>query len=149
MRLTSKGIPNHISKSLCKKAIKFYAKYLLSVRLYETISIHVEFIKYEKHEYAYCNPEDEYNRTFLISINKNLSKEDTLRSIAHEMVHVKQYVKRELKHYTRGDKVKFLDEFFIESKTNYWIRPWEKEARALEEILYEEFVRSEEYDVSI
>lgn len=144
MRLTTRGIPKYIDKKICKRAIKFYAEQLLSQRLKESLEIHVEFIELTENEYAYCNAEDETHKYFLISVNKKLSAEETLLALAHEMGHVKQYAKFELKDYVYGGKIKFQNRIFEKAKVGYWRSPWEKDARKIERKLYRAFLRSEE-----
>lgn len=144
MRLTTRGIPKHIDKKICKRAVKFYADKLFSKRLKESLDIHVAFVELSDVEYGYCNPEDDTYRNFLIEINKNLPYEEILISIAHEMGHVKQYAKRELKDYVYGDKIKFQNEIFELAKVGYWRSPWEKDARDIERKLYRAFIKSEE-----
>ena len=144
MRLTSRGIPKKIDKKICKRAVKFYGKQLLSTRLYESLEIHLEFIDMEDNEYGFCNAEDETNKSFLISINKNLTPEQTLMVLAHEMGHVKQYAKHELKDYVYGERIKFQDRIFEKASVSYWQSPWEKDARKIERKLYRAFLKSEE-----
>jgi hypothetical protein len=144
MRLTSKGIPERIDKKICKRAIKFYAQQLLSKRIYDSLEIHVEFIELSENEYAYCNAEDESNRIFLISVNKCLTAQQTLIALAHEMGHVKQYAKHELKDYVYGERIKFQDTIFEKASVGYWQSPWEKDARKIERKLYKSFLKSEE-----
>lgn len=144
MRLTSRGIPKKIDKKICKRAVKFYGKQLLSNRLYESLEIHLEFVELEDNEFGYCNVEDEFNKSFLISINKDLSAEHTLLVLAHEMGHVKQYAKRELKDYVYGEKIKFQNRIFEKASVSYWQSPWEKDARNIERKLYRAFLKSEE-----
>lgn len=144
MKLTSKGIPKNINKQICKKAIIFYAQKLLSKRLKESLQIHIEFIELSENEFGYCNVEDDKNKSFLISINKDLTYEKTLIYIAHEMIHVKQYAKNELKDYVYNDKIRFRKEIFDKNRISYWQSPWEKEARKNEKKLYMSFIKNKE-----
>lgn len=144
MRLTSRGIPKRIDKKICKRAVKFYGKQLFSNRLYESLEIHLEFIEMDDNEYGLCNAEDETNKSFLISINKNLTAEQTLMVLAHEMGHVKQYAKHELKDYVYGERTKFQNRIFEKASVSYWQSPWEKDARKIERKLYRAFLKSEE-----
>ena len=144
MKLTSKGIPKNINKQICKKAIIFYAQKLLSKRLKESLQIHIEFIELSENEFGYCNVEDDKNKSFLISINKDLTYEKTLIYIAHEMIHVKQYAKNELKDYVYNDKIRFRKEIFDKNRISYWQSPWEKEARKNEKKLYMSFIENKE-----
>ena len=62
-----------------------------------------------------------------------------LISLAHEMVHVKQYARGELKDYLRDDVVRWKRKIFRLSEVEYWTSPWEVEAYEKDKILYEAF----------
>ena len=110
----------------------------------ESLQIHIEFIELSENEFGYCNVEDDKNKSFLISINKDLTYEKTLIYIAHEMIHVKQYAKNELKDYVYNDKIRFRKEIFDKNRISYWQSPWEKEARKNEKKLYMSFIKNKE-----
>lgn len=77
------------------------------------------------------------HRDFTLNINPNYSLEEMEKTVFHEMVHVKQYVRGELKevfaplhrHYWKGEEVR-------SSEWNYMDLPWEKEAYDMEEVLW-------------
>ena len=56
-----------------------------------------------------------------------------MRTLAHEMVHAKQYIFGELDGYSDSWKGSDVNYYSYEDS------PWEKEAYKLEEILYEKF----------
>lgn len=67
-------------------------------------------------------------RDYLIEIDKKLSLgENFLTTIFHEMVHVKQYVRKEL----------FSDCNFYKTREEYLSLPWEIEAYEMQEVLLE------------
>ena len=71
------------------------------------------------------------NRAFIIDV---CLYGNWLSTLAHEMVHVKQFVNNELDAtLTRWKSNKYCD------KINYWDQPWEKEARRLQHKLVQEF----------
>lgn len=78
--------------------------------------------------YGYCCQTDN-NRTFELELRKGLGLYDLIATVCHEMVHVKQYYRKELtedriwKKRKIGSDIKYLDQ------------PWEKEAFKLEEKL--------------
>lgn len=78
-------------------------------------------------------------RNFTIDIDKTLSKTDMIRTIIHEMVHVKQYARKELRNFglTSSWKGKQYDTLFLPIQD----RPWEQEAYALENSLYMEYMK--------
>ena len=55
-------------------------------------------------------------------------------TVAHEMVHVKQWAKGEMKELVSQNKTKFKGELF--GDTEYWFRPWEIEAHGIEKGLF-------------
>ena len=62
---------------------------------------------------------------------------DSISSLAHEMVHVKQYLKHDLVQsgnviFWRGEPSELEDD---PNKDAYWLSPWEMEARALSDWL--------------
>ena len=91
-----------------------------------TLNIDVEFENIGE-TFGYCE-EGDTNRDFTLIINKNLSIDDLVTTIAHEMVHVKQYARNELTHI--NGKHMWKSRLYNE---DYYNSPWEKEAYALEE----------------
>ena len=76
---------------------------------------------------GYCCETDD-NRTFEIEVDKSQSLRPLLETVAHEMVHVKQYAKRELS----PDKHVWLGKTYDPEKVDYWDQPWEIEAHGRE-----------------
>lgn len=76
---------------------------------------------------GYCLEEDN-NRTFELEIDKTQSLRGLLETVAHEMVHVKQYAKRELS----PDKHEWMGKTYNPDEVNYWDLPWEIEAHGRE-----------------
>ena len=95
----------------------------------KTLEITIEFEKLDG-EYGLCL-EGVNNRTFTITIEKSLSLHEVISTIAHEMVHVKQYARNELTHVDG----KHMWKSRLYKKFNYWTCPWEKEAFAMEDEL--------------
>jgi len=71
------------------------------------------------------------NREFKMEICANQTEEDFIRSICHEMVHIKQYIRDE-----------FIDEVMdYQTVAEYFNQPSEKEAYSMEEELYKEWLQ--------
>lgn len=144
MYLTSVGKPKRVNIKLCKDAVKFFGMHLLGDNLYHKVAINIKFDSSlsKKQEYAYCDWEDQnYKaREFTITIDPNLGKRNMLLALAHEMVHVKQYAKGELKDYVRMNKTKWRDEIIESDELDYWDQPWEIEAHGRERGLYFRFL---------
>lgn len=72
-------------------------------------------------------------RAFLIHIDNEQSLREQLRTLAHEMVHVRQYAKNELYDYQSDfAKTRFRNKIYDCLKVKYKDQPWEKEAYNLQ-----------------
>ena len=69
------------------------------------------------------------NRVYEIEVDKRLRGDDFITTIFHEMVHVKQYVHKEL----------FSEVNFDSNREEYLKLPWEIEAYKLQEVLLEKW----------
>jgi len=151
MRIKTIGRPSHVSVNMIKKAAYFYGKYLIGGgKLFNNIRLTIRFEKLENDEgdYAYCDWTDDNNncREFLIGIDRVLSKKETLLALAHEMVHLKQYAKGEMKDIWRPVRmVKWQGEKYLHEKMDYWECPWEIEAYGREKGLYFKFLTYIQY----
>lgn len=72
---------------------------------------------------------DTDNRVYQIEVDKKLRGDDFITTIFHEMVHVKQYVRKEL----------FSEINFYSNREEYLKLPWEIEAYKLQEVLLEKW----------
>jgi hypothetical protein len=73
---------------------------------------------------------------FMIVLSKNMidSDESLAKTIFHEMTHIKQYMQDGFK--IGAKKVSWQGKkFSVKSEKDYWLSPWEMEARAMEEAL--------------
>lgn len=77
----------------------------------------------------------------VIKPRKNLK--DVGLTLAHEMVHVKQYATGELRDYVKSTSLnRWQGKIIDDSKISYWDRPWEIEAFGREFGLYARFKES-------
>jgi hypothetical protein len=67
------------------------------------------------------------NREFELEIDRKLPLRKLLETVAHEMVHVKQYARREL-----GPGPRWCGKTYSPEKVSYWDLPWEIEAHGRE-----------------
>ena len=80
---------------------------------------------------GYCLETDN-NRTFEIELDKTQSMRNLLETLAHEMVHVKQYARGEL-----NPKIDcWMGKTYNPKKVSYWDLPWEIEAHGRETGLF-------------
>jgi len=81
--------------------------------------------------------------TFEMDIESSMTLRKKLLSVAHEMVHVKQFTRGELKHADTLTAKRWLGKTYNES--NYWDCPWEIEAYGRELGLFTMWV--EKFDI--
>ena len=89
----------------------------------QTLDIEVKLKDLKGDAYGYCLSED--TRRFELEIDKKQSLRKLLMTVAHEMVHVKQYARKELTEGTWQGKL-------INPKQDYWDRGYEIEAHGRE-----------------
>ena len=84
---------------------------------------------------GWCMEEDD--REFIVQVERNQSLRDLVTTVVHELVHVKQYVKREMVDYydrkTQSRKIRWKTSVYGYG-TSYARQPWEKEAFKLQEV---------------
>jgi hypothetical protein len=91
----------------------------------KTLEISISFENIDA--YGYCMEEDT-NREFTVTIRKGLSIQELIGTVVHEMIHVKQYARKELRNVNGRTMWKTKDY----SNVAYMDAPWEKEAYKLE-----------------
>jgi len=133
------------NKKILKSATEFYADKLISKRMQKNISVLLEhdndLVKDNMGGFCEWIEENIRPRNFLISLNCKQPMDELLISLAHEMVHVKQFVSEELKHRIRNRTLLWNNVVIDPDQYLYADLPWEVEAYHKEEILYEQYRR--------
>lgn len=89
--------------------------------------------------HGYCVQED--YRDYLIELRNGLRGEPLIRTVIHELVHVKQYVTGRLEQEHIDDRgPKMYWNTIDMSHVEYDDQPWEQEAEQLENELFERFL---------
>lgn len=118
---------NKFQKEIARKVVDFCIKELLP--RFRTLEITVNIKKLKGDAVGYCMMEDT-NREFEIEVSKELTLKELVTTLAHEMIHVKQYARNEMDEFGgRWKKAK------VKEGTNYFDLPWEKEAYRLQDKL--------------
>jgi hypothetical protein len=91
-----------------------------------------------------CLEVDHGEGFYMIRVSSGLDPEQFTRTMLHEMVHVKQFARRELKFNARLDveKGSFMHRWKMDlfsEDTSYWKCPWEKEAHHFEDTMFRSF----------
>jgi hypothetical protein len=139
MQLAVTCLPQKISRKYIREAADFFAHKLMSSRLVDALTVHITFdtrdLESGEDGYVVFDGDDPQRppRSFMIVIRPSLPKKTIMQSLAHEMVHVKQYAKGELKYLPRLHKLRYynlvVDEDYEDSTDDaYWDSPWEIEA---------------------
>ena len=119
---------------------------LISPRMQESIEIDIEIksfvndgdvVGYTTWTYDNIRP-----REFTIEVDKTLDNDELIETVIHEMVHVKQFAKEELKERFRPYHREMWFGEEIDTNNKYKSLPWEVEAYKLQELLYNEYIRS-------
>ena len=116
-------------------ATKFFAEELLSHKMLPHITVHL-IMKSSMKDLGSCGVSfynDWYKpREFEIELRKYRSMRSTLITLAHEMVHLKQFAKGEL----NANQNRWCKVPFDIHRSTYLEYPWEVEANRKERILY-------------
>lgn len=125
-----------------RKATMFFGQSLMSKRMLDLISITIRFddsiTDYGGASVSGMNDAGK-PRQFTIELHPGIGAPDILETLAHEMVHVRQYAQGHLGdglERWKGCRTKV-------EEMDYYARPWEAEAMALEEGLLFKFKMAE------
>ena len=113
------------------QATQLFGKNLMTERLCRNLTIDI-IIRSNMREHGICTP-IEFNKSnkprgFEIELRKKKSLKSMISTLAHEMVHVKQYAVGEMNEYDnvwQGKKINIR-------KMDYFSLPWEQEAYSRE-----------------
>ena len=147
MIIEVKGYRSHnkgLYQALGNAAI-YYGEILLGKRMVNNIYLDIKLtkdLKKKEQAYGFCHIIDDSlsrPREFNIELDASMRHpfSQILTWLAHEMVHLKQFVRGELFDYESG-RVQWKSRAYSE-KIHYDDHPWEKEAYRLESELYEMF----------
>lgn len=145
MKVYITGKAEKITNREIREAVFFYLRQLLGESMSKKITLDVVIEKdllktYEM--YASISPLEAEPRPkhYEMEIDGKLSKKQFLVSLAHEMIHLKQFAKDQMKDLESKQMTRWMGEYYNEEQIDYWARPWEKEAHEMESLLYESFV---------
>ena len=96
----------------------------------KTLNIEVKLTRIKGDAEGYCLRESD--RDFEIEVDSRLPLRKMMETVAHEMVHVKQYARREMNDWQYKEVYYKWKGRYIPDSTNYWDLPWEIEANGRE-----------------
>ena len=133
MLLHVKG-SNKAFRKLVEHATWFYTEKLMGKRLMESLEITIKLNRTlgKNHDMeGSCIWEDGIRRPkeFTIELDSTMNIRNILITLAHELVHVKQWAKDEMYEYVNSpNMVRFKGEKMHTDNMDYWDYPWEIDA---------------------
>lgn len=146
--ISVRGLKNGSIRKMFELAMMEYAKYLKCDRLH--LDIVLKFITDTKGFDGECEIAEDVPspRSFIIYIDKDLNLGQQLETLAHEMVHVRQYARNEMFDVSStATRWKKRDVNII--KTDYKNHPWEKEANALMKKMTKRFLSNNQFKIKV
>lgn len=143
MKLSILNCPDKDFKFYVKDSVLFYAEQLIpSKRLRNNMYLTVKFND-KLNVWGFASIE-EYNasnkpREFLIEMHPWIGAKNIIKTLAHEMVHIKQFVNGE----TNETLSKWKGTPIDSDNLDYYLHPWEMEAYSLEPGLFTKYVVKE------
>jgi len=134
LRITGPMADKALRKEL-REACRFFSESLINSKLRKNIQVDVRLVPNlmkEEKAYGWCNwvENNLKPRIFEIEADAGLSRVRLIRTLAHEMVHVKQFALGELKDYIHKDT--HWCGRRVDPRTPYRKKPWEEEAFRLQ-----------------
>lgn len=119
-------------------ACYFFAGQLLHKRTLDVLDIMIEFEEFERNTAGFCMWQEAQD--YVITIDPRMSKFKMLETLAHEMIHVKQYAKKELVEKPDGTTL-WKKTRYDRKDVDYMNFPWEIEAYAKERELLKSYLK--------
>jgi hypothetical protein len=140
MKIEIRGKPDKVGLDEIRAAAEWYAVRLMGSRLAQNINVRILFkdnLRHDRCIWAECDCRDQGSkpRNFTIRIDANSARNSTLITLAHEMVHVKQFARKELVELKSNTLFRWYGELYGE-EVHYYEQPWEIEAHGREYGLY-------------
>ena len=140
--LNNHGHPDERFNEYVQRASQFYAEQLFTKQLLRHLVITLKFNKHLD-AFGYSSIEKRNTkgaaREFLIELHPYISGVEILKTLAHEFVHIKQYVEGDLNDSQTEWKSEAIDSVAVD----YYSLPWEIEAFGLEVGLFTNFAKKE------
>ena len=124
---------NKATRKLVTAATWFYAEKLMGKRLINNLKLNIKlkrgmFKKDNTEGTAIWEDESYRPKEFTIELDCGVKIRNLLITLAHEMVHVKQWAKGEMYEYALTGKVRFMKPKYDMNALDDWDYPWEVEA---------------------
>ena len=121
---------NKTQREICEKVVHYMIGQLMP-RM-RTLDIEVQLKNLTGDAVGFCMME-ENNRQFTIEADRKMGIKDLVTTICHEMIHVKQYARKEMDDWSGVGLARWKGRTFNAANTNYYNLPWENEAYRLQD----------------
>ena len=121
---------NKTQREICEKVVHYMIGKLMP-RM-RTLDIEVQLKNLTGDAVGFCMME-ENNRMFTIEADRKLGIKDLVTTICHEMIHVKQYARKEMTDDLVENGCAVWRGRKVNPNTKYYDLPWEKEAYRLQD----------------
>lgn len=143
MQLSIVGCPDKkLFRPFVRRAALFYASELMSKKVLENVYLRIKFSdKLAAFGYAEIIGYNDSRkaREFEIELHSGIGARNILKTLAHEMTHIKQYVYSE----TNESLTRWKGLRLNPDNIDYWEQPWEIEAHGMETGLFQKFAIKE------
>lgn len=142
-KISVRGVKNVKLRNMYRKAADRMLEQLLGPRMHITLELEFSDLMKTDKAFGLCHYDEcEYNpREFFVQIDHQQSLRQRLITLAHELIHVKQFARKELYDMPCG-RTRWRKEIVQAQDIPYRDLPWEKEAFLLQDALYSWFKRT-------
>ena len=139
------GSAKKMERREIKEAATFFCDHLLGKRLSRNVLVKIRLRKnfFKKTKcfgmatWTDIDAKNHNHREYEVEIEADLGHIYLMRTLAHELVHVKQYARKELVDMCSGNYQMWNRVMYNENLVGYKNLPWEKEASEQEKVLYQ------------
>ena len=152
-QISIRGVKDPAKRALIRKATTWMLDELVGKRIW--LEVNVQFLDLWTSTRSYGDCEwvgDEFpSREFNVRVDQiQVPLLKQLNTLAHELIHVKQYAKGELYEYVRNNHTRFRNEIHENGHLNESTKsPWEQEAYKNQKKLTRRFLKENRIDLRI
>jgi len=148
-RLSIRGFEKERRREI-REAVEWMLPALIGKRLTGNVNLTIESVPTLGRFFGDCEWLDtnQSPREFKIRLSSLQTRKQQTSTLAHELTHLKQFVKNELFDYANNsdlsrwhNKKKGVFEIIDTKKISYWRLPWEREAYSMQTLLLHAYVK--------
>jgi hypothetical protein len=139
VRLSISGKSRALPNEVIREALRFYTRKLVSEKVDKALRINLRFTKKVARFRAEMWPRKKYT-SFTIRCSPLTGPYQVLTDLAHEMIHIEQYLSGVMQETQKGTawKGRVYKGDFAKLNEAYWTAPWEIDANGRQYWLYKQ-----------